>query len=88
MVNFAMDPIDEEDNYIALSPQVRNDAAYAIKARIDGAFFNEVLNAKWKYDANGFGVNAGTLSPITLATGASQNYSTTFGNAKAGLVST
>ena len=88
MVNFAMDPIDEDDNYIPLSPQVREDAAYAIKARLDGAFFNEVLNAKWKYDANGFGVNAGTLSPITLATGASQNYSSTFGNAKAGLVST
>lgn len=88
MVNFAMDPIDEDDNYIKLSPQVRNDAAYAIKARLDGAFFNEVLNAKWKYDANGFGVNAGTLSPITLATWSSQNYSSTFGNAKAGLVST
>jgi len=88
MVNFAMDPIDEDDNYIALSPEVRNDAAYAIKARLDGAFFNEVLNAKWKYDANGFGINAGTLSPITLATGSSQNYSSTFGNAKAGLVST
>tara|TARA_R110000868_G_scaffold130901_1_gene340821 strand:+ start:5194 stop:5457 length:264 start_codon:yes stop_codon:yes gene_type:complete len=35
MVNFAMDPIDEQDNYISLSPEVRNDAAYAIKARID-----------------------------------------------------
>lgn len=88
MVNFAMDPIDEEENYIPLSPQVRADAAYAIKARLDWAFFNQVLNAKWKYDANGFGVNAWTLSPITLATGASQNYSSTFGNAKAGLVST
>lgn len=88
MVNFAMDPIDEEDNYIALSPEVRNDAAYAIKARLDGAFFNEVSNAKWKYDANGFGANDGTLSPIALVTGASQNYSSTFANAKAGLVST
>ena len=88
MVNFAMDPIDEDDNYIALSPQVREDATYAIKARLDGAFFNEVLNAKWKMDANGFGVNSGTLSPITLVSGASQNYSSTFGNAKAGLVST
>jgi hypothetical protein len=54
MVNFAMDPIDEDDNYIPLSPQVREDAAYAIKARLDGAFFNQVLNAKWKYDTNGF----------------------------------
>lgn len=88
MVNFAMDPIDEDDNYIPLTPKVREDATYAIKARLDGAFFNEVLNAKWKYDANGFGVNAWTLSPITLVTGASQNYSSTFGNAKAGLIST
>jgi hypothetical protein len=88
MVNFAMDPIDEDDNYIALSPEVRNDAAYAIKARLDGAFFAEVSNAKWKYDDNGFGANDGTLTPIALVTGASQNYSSTFANAKAGLVST
>lgn len=88
MVNFAMDPIDEQDNYISLSPEVRNDAAYAIKARIDWAFFAQVSNAKWKYDANGFGANTGTLTPVALVTGASQNYSATFANAKAGLVST
>jgi len=88
MVNFAMDPIDEDDNYIPLSPQVRKDAAYAIKARLDWAFFNQVTNAKWKYDANGFGANSGTLSPVTLVTGASQNYSTVFGEAEAGLIST
>jgi len=88
MVNFAMDPIDEDDNYIALSPEVRNDAAYAIKARLDGAFFSEVSNAKWKYDDNGFGANDGTLTPVALVTGSSQNYSEVFGEAKAGLVST
>lgn len=88
MVNFAMDPIDEDDNYIALSPEVRNDAAYAIKARLDGAFFAQVSNAKWKYDGNGFGANDGTLTPVVLATGSSQNYSETFANAKAGLIST
>jgi len=88
MVNFSIDPIDEQDDYINVRPELVEDAAYAIKARIDGAFFNEVLNAKWKYDANGFGVNSGTLSPVTLVTGASQNYVSTFGNAKAGLVST
>jgi hypothetical protein len=43
------------------------------------------MNAKWKYDADGFGVNAGTLSPVTLVTWSSQNISTTFGMAKAGL---
>lgn len=85
MVTFAMDDIDEDDNYINIKPEVIADASYAIKKRIDGDFFAEVLNAKWKYDANGFGVNEGTLSPITLATGASQNLSATFGNAKAGL---
>jgi hypothetical protein len=52
-----MDPIDEDDNYIPLSPEVRKDAAYAIKARLDGAFFAEVSNAKWKYDGAGFGAN-------------------------------
>lgn len=88
MVNFAMDPIDEDDNYIELSPEVRNDAAYAIKARIDWAFFAQVSNAKWKYDTNGFGANDGTLTPVALVTGSSQNYSSTFANAKAWLVST
>ena len=88
MVNFALDDIDEEDDYINVKPEVISDATYAIKSRIDWDFFAEVLNAKWKYDANGFGRNTGTLTPVVLATGASQNISATFGNAKAGLVTT
>lgn len=88
MVNFAIDKLDEEDNYINVKPEVISDAAYQIKQRIDGDFFNKVTDAKWKYDANGFGINTGTLSPITLTTGASQNISTTFGKAKAGLTNT
>lgn len=85
MVNFAMDDLDEQDDYINIKPEIISDASYQIKKRIDGDFFNQVLNAKWKYDANGFGLNSGTLSPITLTTGASQNISATFGKAKAGL---
>lgn len=88
MVNFAIDPIDEQDNYINIKPEVVADASYKLKERLDWDFFNQALNAKWKYDANGFGRNAGTLTPIALVTGASQNYSSTFANAKAGLVST
>lgn len=88
MVNFAIDMLDEEDNYINVKPEVISNAAYQIKQRIDGDFFNKVTDAKWKYDANGFGINTGTLSPITLATGASQNISATFGKAKAGLTNT
>jgi hypothetical protein len=88
MVNFAIDPIDEQDNYINIKPEVVADASYKLKERLDGDFFNQALNAKWKYDANGFGRNAGTLTPIALVTGASQNYSSTFANAKAGLAST
>ena len=87
MVNFAIDDLDEEDNYINIKPEVIADASYQIKKRIDGDFFAQAMNAKWKFDANGFGVNAGTLSPITLVTGSSQNISSTFGGAKAGLVS-
>lgn len=86
MVNFAIDEIDEQDDYIDVKSEVIQDASYQIKRRIDGDFFAQVTNAKWKYDANGFGINTGTLSPITLTTGASQNISTTFGKAKAGLV--
>lgn len=85
MVTFAMDVIDEGDDYIDVKPEVIQDASYQIKKRIDGDFFAQVTNAKWKYDANGFGRNTGTLSPITLTTGASQNISTVFGKAKAGL---
>ena len=85
MVTFAMDVIDEGDEYIDVKPEVIQDASYQIKKRIDGDFFAQVSNAKWKYDANGFGRNTGTLSPITLTTGASQNISTVFGKAKAGL---
>lgn len=85
MVTFAMDVIDEGDDYIDVKPEVIQDASYQIKKRIDGDFFAQVSNAKWKYDANGFGRNTGTLSPITLTTGASQNISTVFGKAKAGL---
>lgn len=85
MVNFAIDQIDEQDDYINIKPEVISDASYQIKKRIDGDFFAQVLNAKWKYDANGFGLNTGTLSPITLTTGASQNISTVFGKAKANL---
>lgn len=85
MVNFAIDAIDEQDDYINIKPELISDAAYQIKKRIDGDFFAEVLNAKWKYDANGFGLNTGTLSPITIVTGASQNISSTFGKAKSGL---
>lgn len=88
MVTFAIDPLDEQDNYINVKPEVVSDGAYKIKERIDGDFFNQALNAKWKYDNNGFGRNSWTLTPIALVTGASQNYSTIFGNAKAGLVST
>lgn len=85
MVNFAIDDIDEAEDYIDVKAEVISDAAYQIKRRIDGDFFAQVMNAKWKYDANGFGLNTGTLSPITLATGASQNLSTTFGKAASGL---
>jgi len=88
MVNFAMDDLDEDDNYINIKPDIISDAWYAIKKRIDWDFFAEALNAKWKYDANGFGVNSGTLSPVTLTTWASQNISATFGNAKAWLTNT
>lgn len=86
MVNFAIDDIDEAEDYIDVKSEVISDASYQIKRRIDGDFFAQVANAKWKYDANGFGLNTGTLSPVTLTTGASQNISTTYGKAKAGLV--
>lgn len=90
MVSFALDDIDVEEDYIKSSSEVTSNAAYQIKRRIDGDFFSKVSDAKWKYDANGFGRNTTltSLSPITLTTGASQNISTTYGKAKAGLTNT
>ena len=85
MVNFAIDDIDEAEDYIDIKSEVIADASYQIKRRIDGDFFAQAANAKWKYDANGFWLNTGVLSPVTLTTGASQNISTVFGKAKAGL---
>lgn len=90
MVSFGLDDIDMDEDYIKSSSEVTDNASYQIKRRIDGDFFSQVANAKWKYDANGFGRNTTltALSPITLATGASQNISTTYGKAKAGLTNT
>lgn len=85
MVPFNIDALDVEDNYINVTPEVIRNAGYKLKERIDGDFLAEILNASWKYDNSGFGVNAGTLTPVALVTGASQNISTVFGTAKAGL---
>lgn len=85
MVPFNIDELDMEDNYINMAPELTRNAGYMLKARIDGDFFAEVLNAKWKYDNAGVGANAGTLTPVALVTGASENVSTVFGTAKAAL---
>ena len=85
MVPFNIDDLDVEDNYINMTPQIIRNAGYKLKERIDGDFLAEILNASWKYDNSGFGVNTGTLTPIALTTGASQNISTVFGTSKAGL---
>lgn len=85
VVPFQIDDIDVEDNYISMAPELTRNASYMLKARIDGDVLGEVLNAKWKYDNAGIGKNVGTLTPVALATGGSQNISTVFGMAKAAL---
>jgi len=35
MVNFALDDLDEDDNYINIKPEIIADASYQIKKRID-----------------------------------------------------
>lgn len=54
MVSFGLDDIDIDEDYIKSSSEVTSNASYQIKRRIDGDFFSQVSNAKWKYDANGF----------------------------------
>ena len=88
MVNFALDDIDMEDNYINISKDVIQDGSYEIKKRIDWDFFYQVLNSKWKYDVNGFGLNTWTLTPVQLVTWENENITFTFGMAKAWLTNT
>jgi len=83
MVPFRIDALDVEDNYISMAPELTRSAAYTLKSMIDGDVLAEVLNAKYKYDNDGVGLNTGTLTPKALTTGASQNISTVFGMAKA-----
>lgn len=85
MVPFNIDALDVEDNYLNMTPEIIRNAGYKLKERIDGDFLNQITQASWKYDNSGFGVNTGTLTPVALTTGASQNISTVFGMAKAGL---
>jgi len=88
MVPFQIDDLDVEDNYISMAPELTRSASYTLKQMIDGDVLAEVLNAKWKYDNSGIGLNTGTLTPVALTTGASQNISTVFGMAKATLTNT
>ena len=88
MVPFQIDDLDVEDNYISMAPELTRSASYTLKQMIDGDCLAEVLNAKWKYDNSGIGLNTGTLTPVALVTGASQNISTVFGMAKATLTNT
>lgn len=83
LVPFQIDALDVEDNYISMAPELTRSAAYTLKSMIDGDVLTEVLNAKYKYDNSGVGLNSGTLTPIALTTGVSQNISTVFGMAKA-----
>lgn len=85
-VTFSMDVIDEGDNYINISPQAIRNGGVKLKERLDGDFLAEILNASFVYDNAGLRANSGTITPITLATGASQNVSAVFGDSNAYLV--
>lgn len=83
VVTFSMDDLDEEDNYINITPEAIRQGGVKLKERLDGDFLNQVLNANFVYDNGGLRANTGTITPIALATGASQNVSTVFGNSRA-----
>lgn len=75
LISFVYDPVDEtESGYDVVAIEAPK-AAYRIKQDIEGNFFNEYSNAG----------NA-SASTITLTTGASQNTTTTYGNAYATLI--
>lgn len=85
-VTFSMDVIDEGDNYINITPQAISNGGVKLKERLDGDFLAEILNANLVYDNSGLRANTGTITPIALATGASQNVSAVFGNSQAALI--
>lgn len=85
-VTFSMDVIDEGDNYINISPQAIKNGGVKLKERLEGDFLAEILNANFVYDNAGLRANSGTITPIALATGASQNVSAVFGDSNAYLV--
>lgn len=86
VVTFSMDDLDEDDNYISITPNAIRQGGIKLKERLDGDFLNQVLNADLVYDAGGLRANTGTITPIALVTGASQNISTVFGGSNAALV--
>lgn len=85
VVTFSMDDLDEEDNYINITPNAIRQGGVKLKERLDGDFLNQILNANFVYDNGGLRANSGTITPIALTTGASQNVSAVFGNSQASL---
>lgn len=86
VVTFSMDDLDEDDNYINITPQAIRQGGIKLKERLDGDFLAEVLNANLVYDNGGLRANTGTITPIALTTGGSQNVSAVFGNSQASLI--
>jgi len=86
VVTFSMDDLDEDDTYINITPQAIRQGGIKLKERLDGDFLAEVLNANLVYDNGGLRANTGTITPIALATGGSQNVSAVFGNSQASLI--
>ena len=86
VVTFSMDDLDEEDNYINITPNAIRQGGVKLKERLDGDFLNQVLNANYVYDNGGLRTNTGTITPIALTTGGSQNISLVFGGSQASLI--
>jgi len=83
VVTFSMDDLDEEDNYINITPNAIRQGGVKLKERLDGDFLNQIINANFVYDNGGLRANTGTITPIALVTGASQNVSAVFGGSQA-----
>ena len=86
IASFKLDYLDSEDNYISMTPEIGQRAGTMLRQRLDGDFLNQILNANTVYDNGGLRANTGTITPIALTTGASQNISTVFGGAQASLL--
>lgn len=85
-VAFEINDIEKQDNYVDVVPQSIQNIATRLREHVDGNFLAEVENADYTLSADGLKQTTGTEAPLVLTTGASQNVTSSYGDAMDHLV--